>query len=281
MEVWEQLRQIEQLNQLRQNADSSLGLIPTMGALHPGHLSLIERSRRTDQIVVVSIFVNPLQFAPHEDLATYPRTLAQDLQLCQQAGVDIVFVPDASQIWPTPNPTLVYPPPQLTTPLCGRSRPGHFIGVATIVLKLLNLFQPNHAYFGQKDAQQLAIIQRLVQDLNLPVTIIPCPTYRDAQGLALSSRNQYLTPSQRQIAPQIYAGLRQAQNCYRQGERQAEALFQVVLEKLDPQFQVDYLELVDQNTLEKLGYVQPNAILAIAVYLGSTRLIDNIPLEQN
>ncbi|MDX1977700.1 MAG: pantoate--beta-alanine ligase [Pseudanabaenaceae cyanobacterium bins.68] len=260
------------------SAPASLGLIPTMGALHQGHLSLIERSRHTDQLVAVSIFVNPRQFAAHEDLATYPRSLDQDLQLCEQAGVDFVFAPDPSQIWPNPNPTLVYPPPELTEQLCGRSRPGHFIGVATIVLKLLNIFQPDRAYFGEKDAQQLAIIQRLVQDLNLPVKIIPCPIYRDPDGLALSSRNQYLTPSQRQIAPQIYASLRRAQTMFQQGERQAEVLIQAVLDQLPPPFQLDYLELVDQNTLQKIGYVQSSALLAIAVYLGTTRLIDNIVL---
>jgi pantoate ligase / CMP/dCMP kinase len=261
-----------------------IGLIPTMGALHQGHLSLIERSRQQDQVVVVSIFVNKLQFAPTEDFQQYPRQLNQDLYLCEEAGVDIVFAPDDQEIWQDRQPkTLIQPPSFLSEGLCGRSRPGHFIGVATVVVKLLNIVQPDRAYFGQKDAQQLAIIQQMVKDLNLPVEIIPCAIARDIEGMALSSRNQYLNAAEKLIAPQIYASLEVAQTAFFNGEQNSDRLLDLVQSYLanTPQLKLDYLQIVDPHSLQPLKSISENALLAIAVYLGKTRLIDNILLTHN
>lgn len=268
-----------------------VGLVPTMGALHSGHLSLIQKARRENKIVVVSIFVNPLQFGPTEDFQKYPRTLEHDRELCEQAGVDVIFMPtpeemgirrrqDESQM--SPRLTQVMPPETMTTGLCGRTRVGHFQGVATIVTKLLNIVQPNRAYFGQKDAQQLAIIRRLVADLNLPIEIVGCPVVREPSGLACSSRNQYLTPEQRQQAATLYRGLQQAEQIFRAGERQSHTLVGVVKTELAavPTIAPEYVELVHPNTLTPLDRVEDRGLLAIAARVGSTRLIDNILLSE-
>jgi pantoate ligase / CMP/dCMP kinase len=262
-----------------------IGLIPTMGALHQGHLSLIQRSRCQDRTVVVSIFINPLQFSPGEDYHLYPRQLERDLEFCQGLEVDAVFAPNAQEIFGLTQSTLVHPPAAMTEGLCGRSRSGHFVGVATVVTKLLNIVQPNRAYFGQKDAQQLAIIQNLVKDLNFSVEVISCPTARDNQGLALSSRNQYLTEAQKKIAPQIYASLQAAQVAFKNGEKNSDRLCQIVINHLAdlPELALDYVQVVDQHTLASIECIQDSAqdfaLLAIAVYLGKTRLIDNILLN--
>lgn len=265
----------------------TVGLVPTMGALHAGHRSLIERSRSRDDLVIVSIFVNPLQFAPQEDWDRYPRDLAADLQVCTDCGVDAVFAPDpvALGLMPTPVPsnavalTQVVPPTPLIDGLCGRSRPDHFQGVATIVTKLLNLVRPDRAYFGRKDAQQLAILQRLVADLNLPVELVPCPIARADDGLAHSSRNRYLNADQRQRATTLAQGLFQAQEIFRAGERSRSALIDAVLHTLDPVLQLDYVDLVDPHTLEPLAEVTTTGLLAIAVWIEDTRLIDNVLLS--
>lgn len=266
-----------------------VGFVPTMGALHAGHSSLIERARRENDIVIVSIFVNPLQFGPTEDFQQYPRQLEADEQLCQQLGVDAIFAPTADQLYGNclPNSddsaslTQVFPPPNMTSVLCGRSRRGHFQGVATVVTKLLNLVQPERAYFGQKDAQQLAIIKRLVADLNLPVTIVGCPIVREASGLALSSRNQYLTPSQKAHAPVIYRALQQAEKSFKAGECDAITLMGAVKSELASvrDIQVEYVELVHPTTLMPLDNIDECGLLAVAVRSGSTRLIDNIVLQ--
>jgi pantoate ligase/cytidylate kinase len=259
-----------------------------MGALHEGHLSLIQRARRENKLVVVSIFVNPLQFGPSEDLQRYPRTLEQDQSLCEAAGVDVMFIPTVEELgiqtetYSAPALTAVTPPTTMTHQLCGRSRLGHFQGVATIVTKLFNLVQPNRAYFGQKDAQQLAIIQRMVKDLNLPVEVVACPTVRETSGLALSSRNQYLTSEQRTQAALLYQSLCQAEQAFRQGEQNSQvliALVQSVLAKT-PTIAVEYIELVHPTMLEPLTQVENSGLLAIAARLGTTRLIDNILLSR-
>ncbi len=258
---------------------SPLGLVPTMGALHAGHLSLIERACQENRYVIVSIFVNPLQFGPTEDLDRYPRPLEQDQQLCQKAGVDAIFAPAPSEILGAGALTAVVPPAKLTDRLCGQSRPGHFQGVATIVLKLLNLIQPDRAYFGQKDAQQLVIIQHLVQDLNVPVEIVPCPIVREASGLALSSRNQFL--KNRQEAATIAQSLQAAQTCFKSGVRDRETLLGKVHDTLSQtsQMELDYLDLVHPETLEPLSMVEEVGRVAIATRLDNTRLIDNILLD--
>jgi pantoate ligase/cytidylate kinase len=275
-----------------------------MGALHAGHLSLIQRARQENATVIVSIFVNPMQFGPREDYQHYPRTLDQDRQLCEQAGVDAIFAPTAEEMGvgkqgtrgqgdketrrqreeSTPTPyTHVVPPPDMTSVLCGRSRPGHFQGVATIVTKLLNLVQPDRAYFGQKDAQQLAIIQQLVKDLNLPVEIVACPTVREASGLALSSRNQYLTTELIEQAATLYRGLHKAEQAFHAGERLARTLIEVVKTELATAsaVQMEYVELVHPTTLMLLEKVEETALLALAARVGSTRLIDNVILHEH
>ena len=262
---------------------AEVGLVPTMGALHAGHLSLIQQARRENKIVVVSIFVNPLQFAPNEDLQCYPRNLEQDRLLCEQAGVEVLFAPTASELGIThqsPDATQVQPPASMISGLCGRTRGGHFAGVATIVTKLLNLVQPNRAYFGQKDAQQVAIIRQMVTDLNLPVEIVACPIVRESSGLALSSRNQYLTEVQKQQATVLHRGLLQAKRAFEEGERLSQMLVSVVKSELAsvPTIAPEYIELVHPTTLVSLEKVEDLGLLAIAARIGSTRLIDNIML---
>ncbi len=265
-----------------------IGLVPTMGALHQGHVSLIKRAVQECDRTVVSIFVNPLQFTPTEDLARYPRQLAKDARLCEELGVDIIFTPTPKEIGVTGDTatqeqiTKVVPPQVMTSGLCGRYRPGHFTGVATIVTKLLNIVQPDRAYFGQKDAQQLAIIRRLVTDLNLPVEIIGCPIIREASGLALSSRNQYLSTKEKSQATILYRSLKQVAQTFFEGETQADSLIKIAQDHLATvsEVRMQYLELVDPVTLESLDKVATRGLLAIAAYLGNTRLIDNIILRQ-
>ena len=217
---------------------TAVGLVPTMGGLHQGHLSLIERAKQENSTVIVSIFVNPLQFGPNEDYQRYPRTLEQDRQFCEQAGVDVIFAPTPEEIGvPGKNiaatqVTQVIPPSDMICSLCGNFRPGHFQGVATIVTKLFNLVQPDRAYFGQKDGQQLAIIKRLVADLNLPVEIVACPTVRELSGLALSSRNQYLTATEKEQATVLFKGLRQAEAAFRAGVRDSGELIALARQEI-------------------------------------------------
>ncbi len=258
-----------------------IGFVPTMGALHAGHLSLIQRARRENKIVVVSIFVNPLQFAPTEDFQRYPRSLERDQALCEQAHVDALFVPNAEEMGTASTSlTQVLPPVSMTRDLCGRSREGHFQGVATIVTKLLNIVQPTRAYFGQKDAQQLAVIRQLVTDLNLPVEIVGCAIAREASGLALSSRNQYLTDSERQQAAILYQALQHASHTFRAGERLSSTLIEVVKAILTtaPDIISEYVELVHPMTMTPLTQIEDAGLLAVAARLGSTRLIDNVLL---
>jgi pantoate ligase/cytidylate kinase len=266
---------------------TDVGLVPTMGGLHQGHLSLINRARQENSTVIVSIFVNPLQFGPHEDYQSYPRTLEQDRQFCAQAGVDVIFAPTPEEIGiPGKNiaetqVTQVIPPSDMISSLCGNFRPGHFQGVATIVTKLFNLVQPDRAYFGQKDGQQLAIIKRLVADLNLPVEIVTCPTVREISGLALSSRNQYLTTTEKEQARVLFKGLRQAEAAFRAGVRHSSELIALARQEIAKvsNISLEYIELVEPNTLMFLEKVEDEGMLAIAARLGSTRLIDNTVLR--
>jgi pantoate ligase/cytidylate kinase len=259
-----------------------IGFVPTMGALHAGHVSLIERARRENKLVVVSVFVNPLQFGPTEDFSRYPRQLERDRRLCEEVGVDVLFAPTPEEMGVIPpTPTQVQPPVAMMSRLCGAFRPGHFEGVATIVTKLLNLVQPDRAYFGQKDAQQVAIIRQLVKDLNLPVEIKACSIIREASGLALSSRNQYLSDEEKRQAATLYQGLAKAQKLFRTGERLSATLIQAVKLELAnvPVIHPEYIELVDPMTLEPLETVTDEGLLALAARLGSTRLIDNCILR--
>ena len=267
---------------------NKIALVPTMGALHQGHISLIERAIAENDVVVVSIFVNPLQFAPTEDLSSYPRQLERDLQICEGLGVDLVFAPEPEAMNSSGNTqaldrtTSVVPPQNMTEVLCANYRPAHFQGVATIVTKLFNIVQPDRAYFGQKDAQQLAIIRRLVEDLNLPVEIVACPIVRAKSGLALSSRNQYLTPDQKERAALIYHSLQKARLVFSQGQLTRKTLINLVKQELDKveEVKIQYVELVDPITLNPIEQIERAGLLAIAAYVGSTRLIDNIVLQK-
>jgi pantoate ligase / CMP/dCMP kinase len=278
------LKTIPELNSYLANYRnrSTIGLVPTMGALHEGHLSLMKRAIAENEIVVVSIFVNPLQFAPTEDLAKYPRQLERDAELCQKVGVTAIFAPTAAELGIEGDATTtVIPPTKMTSVLCGKFRPGHFAGVATIVTKLFNIVRCDRAYFGQKDAQQVAIIRRLVADLNLPLKIVTCSIVRELSGLALSSRNQYLTAAETEIAASIYHSLQQAKIAFDGGETQATKLIDRVRQELNkqPEVKIQYIELVDPHTLEILETIETGGLIAIAAYVGSTRLIDNIVLK--
>ena len=265
---------------LQSHRSQSIGFVPTMGALHLGHQSLIDRARRENTVAIVSIFVNPLQFGANEDLDRYPRQLEIDRVVCETAGVDALFVPTPESMGIKDALTQVIPPPLMMNGLCGRTRAGHFQGVATIVTKLLNIVQPDRAYFGEKDAQQLAIIRRIGSDLNIPVDIIGCPTLRADSGLAYSSRNQYLSPTGRTQAAAIYRSLQQAQKLAELQETNAEALLTAVAAALAtvPEFKLEYLELVDPDTLQSIDKLDKLALLAIAGRIEGTRLIDNIIL---
>jgi pantoate ligase / CMP/dCMP kinase len=263
---------------LQSHRSQSIGFVPTMGALHVGHQSLIDRARRENTLVIVSIFVNPLQFGPNEDLDRYPRQLEIDRSICEAAGVDVLFLPTPGSMGIRDILTQVIPPPMMIGGLCGRTRPGHFQGVATIVTKLLNIIQPDRAYFGEKDAQQLAIIRRIVTDLNLPVDIVGCPTLRADSGLAHSSRNQYLSATGKTQAAVIYRSLTQAQVLVASCETHTPAILAAVITELAtvPEFQLEYLELVDPETLQSIEVVDRSVLIAIAGRLENTRLIDNI-----
>lgn len=256
-----------------------------MGALHSGHLSLIDRARRENDRLIVSIFVNPLQFAPNEDFQQYPRTLEADRALCEQAGVDAIFAPDAAELYGAQfgdrSLTEVIPPAMMIRGLCGRTRPNHFQGVATVVTKLLSIVQPDRAYFGQKDAQQLAVLRRVVADLNLPVEIVPCPIVRESNGLALSSRNRFLSAEARSQAAVIYRSLQRAEQLFAQGERESQPLIAAVHKELAivPSLQPEYVELVHPTTMMPLKRIEETGLLAVAARLESTRLIDNLMLR--
>ena len=257
-----------------------LGLVPTMGALHEGHLALVRRARLENATVVVSIFVNPTQFGPQEDLSTYPRDMERDLALLESEGVDLVYAPTPEEVYPPGFDTWIEPG-ALANRLEGEARPGHFRGVATVVAKLFNVIGPDRAYFGQKDGQQLAVIRQLVRDLNMAVEIVAVPTVRDADGLALSSRNAYLTPEERQAAPVVYRALSEAQQLWEGGERNAGKLREAVRQILEsePLLQgIDYVSVADGETLAELERLEGPAMVSTAVRLGRTRLIDNVML---
>jgi pantoate--beta-alanine ligase len=259
---------------------ATVGLVPTMGALHDGHLSLIRRARAQNGFVVISIFVNPTQFGSGEDLETYPRDLEQDMRLARSAGADLVFSPPVPEMYPKGFSTWV-DVEGLTQGLCGASRPGHFRGVCTVVAKLFNLCMPDRAYFGEKDAQQLAVIKKMVRDLDMPVGIVPCPTVREPDGLALSSRNTRLSPEERAQAPVVHSALTAALTLVENGERDARRLtdeMRAVLAEADLA-RIDYVEVVDADELLPLDVLAGPGLIALAVWFGGTRLIDNLSIS--
>lgn len=254
----------------------TIGFVPTMGYLHEGHRSLIERADKDNDIVVVSIFVNPTQFGPNEDLESYPRDMQRDSEVCKEAGADLIFNPEPSVMYED-NASTSVKVEGLSEELCGRSRPVHFGGVCLVVSKLFNIVLPDRAYFGQKDAQQLAIIKKMVRDLNFPVEIIGCPIVREKDGLAKSSRNTYLSETEREAALVLNRALLKGREAIEGGERDALAVKKIITEviKQEPLAKIDYVEIVDFDTIRKTDNIDKNVLVAIAVFIGKTRLIDN------
>jgi pantoate--beta-alanine ligase len=271
---------IPEIRTLRQQLSGSVGFVPTMGYLHEGHLALVKQARIENSAVIVSIYVNPTQFGPREDFGAYPRELNRDLESLQKEGVDIVFVPSDDEMYP-PEFSSWVDVEKVTGRLEGASRPGHFRGVATVVAKLFNIVQPTRAYFGQKDAQQAAVIKRMVADLNLGMEIVVVSTVRESDGLAMSSRNVYLSPEERQAATILFRALSLARQLRQGGEKDAEKIRRQMtsLIKKEPLARIDYVSIADAETLEELNSVNRPALASLAVKVGKTRLIDNIPLE--
>ena len=268
---------IEKIRHIRwANPALTWGLVPTMGYLHAGHLALVKRARVENERVAVSIYVNPTQFAPTEDLSSYPRDLERDLDLLRQEGVDLVFVPSDANMYPPDFQTVVMVK-DVSQPLEGASRPTHFQGVTTVVAKLFNIVQPQRAYFGQKDAQQVVVIRRMVTDLNFNLELVICPIAREADGLALSSRNKYLSPEQRKAATVLSRALAETYNDYAKGERDGQRLRQKMraVVTAEPLAKIDYVSVADPQTLQELDLVGANVLFSLAVFFGKTRLIDN------
>jgi pantoate--beta-alanine ligase len=271
---------LDELRSARLLLDGSVGFVPTMGYLHEGHLSLVRHARQECESVAVSIFVNPTQFGPNEDLSKYPRDLERDLRLLEPLGVDLVWTPTPEAMYPSGFQTWIEVQ-EMTRPLEGAMRPGHFRGVTTVVAKLFNAVQPAKAYFGQKDAQQAAVIRRMTRDLNFPLEVVVCPTVREPDGLAMSSRNVYLNPEERKAATVLYRALSAAKEEYEKGERSAEKLRNKMKELIgrEPLAQMQYVSCADYETLQELDKVTGKTLLSMAVLLGKTRLIDNFVLE--
>jgi pantoate--beta-alanine ligase len=265
----------------RRRRGQRVGFVPTMGALHDGHARLIEVARERSAAVVVSIFVNPLQFDRKDDLERYPRTLDADLKICNEFGVDFVFAPTAKEMYPA-EPLCTVTVKRLTDGLCGRFRPGHFDGVATVVSKLFEIVRPDVAYFGEKDAQQLAIVRRLVLDLNMPIEIVGIPTVRERDGLAMSSRNTRLSPEERSKATALYRALQEAERAIAGGERNARVVEQRAAAAIpsDASLRLEYLDVVDPVELQRIDTITGPVLIAGALWVGSTRLIDNISCHQ-
>jgi pantoate--beta-alanine ligase len=280
MQTIRSVRALQNWRRRQQSTKGTIGFVPTMGALHPGHLALIQRARRSCETLVVSIFVNPLQFAPQEDLGRYPRSLKRDLDLCRKNGVDVVFMPGQKDLYPNRFQTAVSLS-QLMQRWEGEHRPAHLQGVATVVTKLLNLVQPGKAFFGQKDYQQYLVIDQLVKDMNLDVKIVRCQTVRERDGLAWSSRNRYLKPNQRQSATILFKTLLAAREAIKSGRRSTKIILQESLRRFAsiPNTTIDYFAVCDAGTLEPIKVAKGDIVLVGAIRIGSVRLIDNLLLR--
>lgn len=277
MELITKINKLKAVVRKARAAGNRIGFVPTMGALHEGHLSLVKKARECADVVVVSIFVNPLQFSPTEDFTKYPRNLSHDVELLTRHKVDFVFAPAPDEFYAKDFETRIEVD-DLSGKLCGQYRPGHFAGVTTVVAKLFTLVEPQFAFFGQKDAQQAIIIRRMVADLKFPIEVSICPVVREPDGLAMSSRNIFLKPDQRRAAPILYRSLRRAAASVLAGERRAEVIRRVIEETLatEPLAQTQYVAIVDTNRLDPVSLVSENTLIALAVHIGDTRLIDNI-----
>lgn len=279
VELWESISATREAVRRARYSGQRIGFVPTMGALHDGHAALIRAARASTDFVVVSIFVNPTQFGPKEDFSKYPRTLEADQAICQQAGANGIYLPSVTEMYPERSVSVVEVT-QLDQVLCGPSRPGHFRGVCTVVAKLFNIVLPDVALFGQKDAQQCRIIQQMVRDLNFPVTIQIEPTVREADGLAMSSRNRYLSAEERAVAPRIYQALQKVQDRVAWGERDVARLESELQQELAslPGARLDYARILDNESLTMVAIVERPCLVAVAVFLGTTRLIDNLTI---
>jgi pantoate--beta-alanine ligase len=279
MKISQTIEQARAASRSAKLSGQRVGLVPTMGALHEGHLSLVRAAKTQCDVVAVSVFVNPTQFGPSEDFSKYPRDFERDQELLQKEGVDLVFAPSVDEMYPPGAPTYVTVE-ALSERLCGRSRPGHFRGVTSVVSKLFHIIEPDKAFFGQKDAAQVAILRRMVRDLNFPVEIVVCPIVREPDGLAMSSRNAYLDPQQRDSALVLYRSLNRVQKMFIAGEREIPRLLSAGKEMFvqEPSVRLDYFEIVDPESLEPLSNLYKPALVAVAAFLGSTRLIDNVVL---
>jgi len=280
MQIFYKIKETKEQIKAWKNAGYTIGFVPTMGYLHEGHLSLINNAKNESDKVIVSIFVNPAQFAPAEDLNSYPRDFDKDRELCEKAEVDLIFHPDTDEMHPCGSCTFV-DMDKITKELCGKSRPTHFRGVCTVVNKLFNIIEPDKAYFGQKDAQQLAVIKRMASDLNIDVEIVGCPIIRESDGLAKSSRNTYLNSEERKAALILHKALTQAEELVRAGERNSSKLIGVMKNTIDsePLAKIDYIEIVDGDLIERIDVLKGNVLAAMAVFIGKTRLIDNFSME--
>jgi len=258
----------------------TIGFVPTMGYLHQGHLSLVQKAREENDIVVVSIFVNPTQFGPNEDYSRYPRDLERDLRLLNPFNVDYIFNPSVEEMYPAYYSVFV-DETEMSKYLCGARRPGHFRGVCTVVTKLFNIVRPTHAYFGQKDAQQFRILRRMVENLNMDVEMVEMPIVREPDGLAMSSRNVYLSDEERREAPRLYKSLLEAKKLIDSGERDVQKIKDEIQRVLNhPLLKIDYVEIVDEKTLIPVDRIEGDVIVAIAVFFGKARLIDNVIIKQ-
>jgi pantoate--beta-alanine ligase len=271
------LKTIGEMKQLRLKLPEPVGFVPTMGYLHEGHLVLVRQAKAENSSVVVSIFVNPTQFGPQEDFKRYPRDPQRDLAMLEKEGTDVVFMPSVDEMYP-PNFDSWVEVGKIGERLEGASRPGHFRGVATVVAKLFNIVQPDRAYFGQKDAQQLAVIRKMVAELDMNLEVVGVPTVREGDGLAMSSRNTYLNPEERKAAVVLYQALNLAQKLFSQGEKDAQAIRRQMTELIQkqPLADIDYISIADAETLDELDKVKPPALISMAVKIGKTRLIDNV-----
>jgi len=281
----QEIRKIKEMRSFSQRVKAfgkTIGFVPTMGALHEGHLSLVTEARRKSGVVVVSIFVNPIQFGPKEDYTHYPRNLARDKKLLKEVGTDVIFVPEVEEMFPEGFKTYVEVE-ALSKVMCGKSRPTHFKGVTTVVAKLFNIVLPDYAFFGEKDYQQQVIIKQMVKDLNFPVEIITLPTVREFDGLAMSSRNAYLSEKERKIAPILYQALTLAKEEIKKGVRDPQKVIRKMrtLIAQEPAVRLDYITLVHPETLEELKVIRGRVLIALAAYLGKARLIDNLVAEAN
>jgi pantoate--beta-alanine ligase len=274
------IKTLAEIRALRRGIGGTVGFVPTMGYIHEGHLTLVKQARKENSAVIVSIYVNPAQFGPKEDFDAYPRDLDRDLELLQKEGMDIVFVPSDDDMYP-PGFSSWVDVEKLTGRLEGASRQGHFRGVATVVTKLFNIIQPTRAYFGQKDAQQVVVIKKMVVDLNMNLIVVVVPTVRESDGLAMSSRNIYLNTKERRAATILFKALTLARQLYWSGERDAEKIRQrmTLLIQKEPLAQIDYISIANADTLEELDLLDRPAVASLAVKIGRTRLIDNMPLE--